>query len=170
MPRAWWAVRSNHPPRDVGVAAALGGSGRSSAVLTWGACTLAVTTMVTAIVFGTNLDAFVSHPADYGWGWDAVVVTGSGYGDLDVETVGSDLDDRDDVEAWGAAAVDSGAVVEGRAVPAVLGRPEFTDVAPAAVEGRLPTGPDEIALGSGHRRRAGARGGRHHDRDLRPAR
>ena len=39
-PRAWWAVRSNHPPRDVGVTAALGGSGRSSAVLTWGACTI----------------------------------------------------------------------------------------------------------------------------------
>ncbi|MFI5044136.1 MAG: ABC transporter permease [Acidimicrobiales bacterium] len=146
-PRAWWAVRSNHPPRDVGIAAALGGSGRSSAVLTVAACVLAVTTMVTAIVFGTNLDDLASRPTEYGWNWDAVVVTGSGYGDLAVDAVRSDLDDRDDVEAWGGASVDSGAVIDGQAVPAVIGEPEFTDIAPAAIEGRLPNGPDEIALG-----------------------
>ena len=42
----------------------------------------------------------LATPRSYGWPWDVAVVTGFGYGDLDLETAQSLLEDDPNVESW----------------------------------------------------------------------
>ena len=46
---------------------------------------LVSTALVAAVVFGSSLTSFVETPRSYGWSWDLSVMTGGGYGDLDIE-------------------------------------------------------------------------------------
>ena len=187
---ARWSIRTSHPARDVGVGVALGRSGRTSSAVTVIGCVVAVITVVTAIVFGANLTRLVTHPAEYGWPWSAAVITGSGYGDLDLDRVAADLNGRDDVRAWAPLAMDSGALVDGKPVPTVFVGPGYDRIAPPIVEGRAPLTSREVALGRTTASELGVSigdevdlsspllaeasagdGGRHHDREpVRPVR
>lgn len=76
------APRGGPPEVAEGIRAALGGS-RGAHLLTAG-CGLAVVALLAAIVFGASLSRALSTPATYGWPWDLPVMTGAGYGDLDL--------------------------------------------------------------------------------------
>ena len=145
--RPWWTASTDRPTRDEGVRAALGGTGLFNSLVTVIGCTVAVATVLAAVVFGANLNRLVDTPSDYGWPFDAAVITGSGYGGTNMHAVRDDLDGRGDVRRWGVAATDSATVINGHSVPAVFAGPGFNSVAPPALEGRLPDGPHEIALG-----------------------
>ena len=48
---------------------------------------VAVTAVVTAVVFGASLHGLVTHPARYGWNWDVLIQAQGGYGSFLPEDV-----------------------------------------------------------------------------------
>ena len=42
---------------------------------------VAVTAVITAVVFGASLNGLVSHPVRYGWNWNVLIQSQGGYGD-----------------------------------------------------------------------------------------
>ena len=42
---------------------------------------VAVTAVITAVVFGASLNGVVSHPVRYGWNWNVLIQSQGGYGD-----------------------------------------------------------------------------------------
>jgi FtsX-like permease family len=76
------------------------------------------------------------------------VMTGFGYGDLDLEAVERALDGRDDVESWTVLGLTNIVSVDGEPVLSVIGRDERAGVDFSMVEGRLPRQAGEVALGS----------------------
>jgi hypothetical protein len=116
---------------------------------------VAMTAVVAAVVFGGNLRDLVDTPAQYGWNWDQLFVSQDGYGRLLVDRVHGVLDDDRDVAAWSMLAYDNGVHVDDLELP-VLGLDRGRgDVAPPAIEGRLPLDDGEIALGTGTLERLG---------------
>lgn len=135
--------RTGNVPLALGVRAAFR-SGGAAALL--GAAVLAVMTVLGSVVFSTNLSAVVSDPARFAWPYDAAAITGGGYGDANAHAVATTLD-RPEVESWGIAAVGA-ATVDGTALPFVAGRAGFDELRVPVVDGELPAGPDQLALGA----------------------
>ena len=42
---------------------------------------VAVTAVITAVIFGASLNGVVSHPVRYGWNWNVLIQSQGGYGD-----------------------------------------------------------------------------------------
>jgi ABC-type lipoprotein release transport system permease subunit len=113
---------------------------------------VAVAAVAGAFTFNTNLDRLVTTPRLYGWSWD--VATGVGFFPLP-EDVQAELVADPNV-AGVAAGQYGGLTIDGRPVDALAidqvgGAPVF----PTLLEGRAPSGPAEIVLGSRTLRRVG---------------
>jgi FtsX-like permease family len=132
------------PEMGEGVRAAL--SGRSW-VLVVGSGAIAVAVFVTVLVVATSLSALVRTPSAYGWSWDVAVVGNAGYGPLDLDEVAAVLDERDDVDGWTALSFTGDLAVEGRPLFSMVWDDRGGGDGPTVLEGELPAGDDEVALG-----------------------
>lgn len=110
----------------------------------------AVAAVGTALTFGANLDRFVDDPERYGWGWDVLVNLSleGPEGDIAIRdrSITADLLAVEDLEVT-AMAMDR-VVVGGRPLPAIGIAQLRGGAGPAITAGRMPDGPDELALGS----------------------
>ncbi|MEO5840733.1 MAG: FtsX-like permease family protein [Acidimicrobiales bacterium] len=138
------ASRISHVPMALGVRSAIGSTGDLALVA---GAIAAVAAVVASVIFSTNLSTLVAQPDRFGWPYDAAVVVGFGYGGADRERVAEALD-RPEVERWGVAALGN-ATIEDVTVPIVASRSGFADLPLPLVEGALPTGRDELVLGTG---------------------
>jgi hypothetical protein len=116
---------------------------------------VAMTAVVAAVVFGGNLRHLVDTPADYGWDWDEYLVSQDGYGALAPEVVRGVLDDEPGVEEWSMLAFGNGLPVDHLELPVLALQREKGDLGPTTIDGRLPHGGDEIAVGTETLRRLG---------------
>lgn len=109
--------------------------------------TLGVATLVAALIFGASLGHLLATPALYGQNWDAVLTT---YDEV-ITTDGLPVLE-DDARVAGLAVGDlaSGSrfVVEGRRVDGLVFDSVKGGIGPSILEGRVPTGDDEIVLGT----------------------
>ena len=133
------------PEVSEGVRAAYGGGGGSGLVV--GSAVVACTVFLAAIVFGTSLSSLVSTPSAYGWPWDVGSVGGFGYGGLDVAKMRADLDGERNVESWAGLGF-TAASLNREPTPTLIALGGSSDVDLGVVEGRLPTGAREVALGT----------------------
>lgn len=132
------------PSLVLGARAAVGSSG-SGALL--GAAVAAVSALLATAVFTTSLDTLVSDGERFGWPYDAAVMIGYGYGGADQAAIATTLE-RPEVRSWGLAALPLGVTVNGETLPVVAEQVGFDDLPVPVVEGRMPTGDDEIGLGA----------------------
>jgi hypothetical protein len=137
------AVRTGNVPLTLGVRAAVRGG---VAVALLGAMVTSVISVLGSAVFSTNLAGVIETPARFGWSYDAAAITGGGYGDAVVDAVAGALD-RPEVDRWGVAALGA-ATVEGEAVPFVAHRVGFDDLPLPVVEGTMPAGEEQVAVGT----------------------
>jgi hypothetical protein len=104
----------------------------------------AIATIAAALTFGASLDRMVTSPQRYGWNWDALVDTYEQNAPPDL--VASISHDRDlpsvTVGTRGSVAV------HGSAISTFGFRRLRGDAFPQATAGRVPSAPDEIALGA----------------------
>ena len=107
---------------------------------------LSIVMVVGTLTFGANLVHLVTTPSLYGQTWQAAI--GSQFNPLPAGVIRSSMHNRAGVEAWTTA--DFGTVdVVGSHVPAIgLSRGVGPLVGPTLVTGRLPTRPNEVALGA----------------------
>jgi hypothetical protein len=134
------------PMRGLGVRAALQGRDAVPAVI--GVAT-AVAAVVATLLFAVAIGQVVQQPARYGWGFDYVYLGNYGYDGIPLDTVRSDLD-RPEVEAWSGAVLSGNLTINGETVPSLAGREGFEQVVAdlPVLDGRLPTGADELAVGT----------------------
>ena len=138
------AFASGRPALIEGVRAGVGGRG---ARLVMGSGAVAATTVVLALSFGANLSSLVSTPAKYGWPWDVASIGGYGYGGLDLTRIGSSLEAHPSVTGWTGLGMDTGVSIDGDPVMALVALNGTPGRRLTVAEGRLPSGPDEVALG-----------------------
>ena len=106
---------------------------------------LAITMVVGTLVFGANLVHLVTTPQLYGQTWQASIDTQ--FQPIPVSFIRSSLHDRAGVVAWTPGNFGTIDVMDSH-IPAIgLSRGGGPLVGPTLVAGRLPTRPDEIALG-----------------------
>lgn len=143
------AFRTGRVPLALGVRAALPaatGTGAGAGALLLGAVA-AVAAVVGSLLFSANVGALVGTPARYGWPFDAAAIIGYGYGGADEDAIARTLD-RPEVRRWGVAALPGEVTVDGRSLPGLAARTGFDAFPIPVVDGRLPTGDGEIALGA----------------------
>jgi hypothetical protein len=139
-------LASSRPEVGEGLRAAHSGYRGAGFVMASGGVAAAV--LLVAVVFGASLGSTVSTPAAYGWMWDLGTLSSAGYGPTDVAAAAEELDGRDDVASWTALGFTNQVTIDGDPVLAVMGLDRTSRVDLPLVDGRLPSGPDEVALGS----------------------
>ena len=107
----------------------------------------AVTAVVTAVVFNASLAGLVSHPARYGWNWDVVIQTQSGYGSFNPGAMSRVIDGQPAVAGWSEFSFTQ-LSVDGRVVPALGIRRDLGSVQPPTASGRPLSGTGQIELGA----------------------
>jgi hypothetical protein len=110
------------------------------------AAAAAVGALTLAAVFGASLLRLVRDPAAYGVTWDVRV--GNFADPRGAELAAGKLAGNPAVAAYRGLVTGVGSSVDGRSVPLLSFSPGKGSLGPAVVEGREPTGPDEIALGA----------------------
>ena len=136
-------TRRLRPAAALGVSAATTGPA-AGVVLVGGVVAVGIVAATT--VFAGNVSTLLTQPARYGWPYDAAVVIGFGYGGGN-EAVIEEALDRPEVERWGGASL--GALsLDGLTVGGVAALSETHALAPPVLEGRLPAGVDEVAVGA----------------------
>ena len=143
------AAKSGMPaPAVAGIRLALEpGRGRSavpvrSALL---ATALAVVIVVATLVFGSSLDALVSHPRLYGWNWDYALQARNN-GPIPPQTRAA-LDDDPDVAASSGIILQQLIHVDGLLVPAITQVPNASP-APPILSGHAIDGRNQMVLGT----------------------
>lgn len=136
--------RSGRPELTEGIRAAFASRGSGLVIASGG---VAAAVLLAAVVFGTSLSSMVSTPASYGWPWDAAVMGGFGYGRQDLDALQKTMADRSDVRSWSLLGFGT-FTVDGRSALGMvgLGPPAHLDL--TVTRGRLPSGPQEVALGA----------------------
>jgi ABC-type lipoprotein release transport system permease subunit len=144
------ALRGGVPPAAV---AGLGfglhsGDGRNAVPVRSSITSIAigVAALVVAVIFGASLSHLLATPHLYGWTWDVEV--GDGWGPDASEGLAASLEGNESVAAvaQGTTAVID---VEGRtSVLAITMDDVAGRIEPAVAEGRAPTGPEEVLLGT----------------------
>jgi hypothetical protein len=115
---------------------------------------VAVTAVITAVVFGASLNGLVSHPVRYGWNWNVLIQSEGGFGDWYGYNMGKLMDAQHGVRGWSTFGFTQVAI-DGQSVP-VLGIATYGDlVEPPTVSGRHLDGPDQIELGETSLRQLG---------------
>ncbi len=106
---------------------------------------LAITVVVGTLTFGANLVRLVTTPQLYGQTWQAAIDTQ--FQTIPTSFIRASVDHRAGVVAWSSGDIGTVDVMDSH-IPAIgLSRGSGPVVGPALVTGRLPTAPDEIALG-----------------------
>jgi ABC-type lipoprotein release transport system permease subunit len=151
------AARAGFPPTAVaGVRMALErGRGRTAVPVGATICgvLLAVATIVTAISFGASVDHLLSTPRLYGLNWDAEVGDSLG---PDLSRRGIPALERDrDIAAFSAGTFQE-ASIDGTLTPMMAMDHVRGSIGPSAIDGRLPTAPDELLLATKTMARVGA--------------
>jgi hypothetical protein len=145
----WKAARtvSAHlqPPAATGVRFALGGGRRIAARSAIASAVVAFVAVAAAVTFATSLSRLVREPALFGWNFDAAVVSGSGYDNLDEDVVRDILGRDSAVETW--SGVYFGADAVGNVDVPLLGMQPNSAVRPPLVAGRFIEADDEIVVG-----------------------
>jgi hypothetical protein len=138
------------PAISTGVGAALdgrrGGTGLAAVI----GCLVATAAAAAAIVFGASLADLVDDPREYGWPWDAAIITGAGYGDTEVDVVEDRLaqsDVRDDVVDHAFFGFDPSLVIEGEPVPTMFAVDGRGAAELPLAEGRMPDEVGEAVIG-----------------------
>jgi hypothetical protein len=108
---------------------------------------VAVAVATAAVVFGVSLSGLVATPHFYGWSWDVAVMTGFGYGDLDLEAAVAALNGNPDVEDYAVLGFVNELSLGDEPVLSVLGLDRRSDLDLTVLDGRLPAAADEVALG-----------------------
>ena len=128
--------------RGVGSSQASGAPTRSTLV----GSAVALVAVAAAVTFGASLAELSDQPARYGWSADLALTAGSGYDTIVLDEAARLADGDDRVEALTVAGYTDveldGRFVPTMAVTALRGEPLVT-----VLEGRLPAGPGEVALG-----------------------
>jgi hypothetical protein len=103
----------------------------------------ALATISAALTFGANLDRFVGTPSRWGWTWDAMLEEAQPLAPGSVERV---VQDR---AFTGVSAGTRGEVViSGQPITSYGLEQLRGDVGPVATKGRLPSAPNEVAMGA----------------------
>jgi hypothetical protein len=147
---ASWLARSGLPlPMVLGARQALEpGRGRTAVPTrsTLVALMGAVLVLVTAVVFAGNLRDLEADTSRFGWNSDAVAISGSGY-DAFIPRRATPWF-RENGVARLRYATTGRVVVDGSGVAAVALAAGSDDLGPTVIDGRAPSGPREVALGS----------------------
>jgi hypothetical protein len=106
---------------------------------------LSVTVVAASLTFGDSLDTLVSHPALYGWNWNYLVESNSGYGDIPQAQIAPMLDSDPDVSGWTGVYFGS-LLFDGQAVPVLGGTPKAS-VAPPLLAGHSVEAANQVVLG-----------------------
>ena len=109
---------------------------------------IAVTAVVSAVVFGASLAGLTSHPVRYGWNWNVVIQAEGGYGSLNPAIVDRVMRHQPAIRAWSEFAFTQMSV-DGRMTPVMGVQPRVGTVEPPTTSGRPLTGKDQIELGAG---------------------
>lgn len=145
--RARTAVDHLPPPVAIGLRHAVGGGGGSSiaarsAIIS---AVAAATAVIAAVTFAASLTRLVRVPQMYGWNFDAAIVSGNGYDNLDEHRLGQILNDDPVVGSW--SGVHFGATSVGDVVVPLLGMRADSTVRPTLIEGRFIEGEQDVVLG-----------------------
>lgn len=143
------ALRAGHVPLALGVRAAMpnGAGGRASSGAVLGGAVAAIAAVVASAVFSVNLSGLVGSGERFGWPFDVAAIVNFGFGGAD-ETLVADALDRDDVAAWGLAALPGEVTYNSEAIPTLGALTGFDHFRTTVVAGRYPSGADEVALGT----------------------
>jgi ABC-type lipoprotein release transport system permease subunit len=111
-----------------------------------GGVMIAIAAVTASVTFGASLQHLVHEPRRYGWNWDAALLAGTGYDNMDTATAHRVLDRDPNVTEWSGAYFGSTSV-DGVGVP-VLGMQPGTPVIPTLLSGRAIRDAHEIVLGA----------------------
>lgn len=136
------------PIPAVGIRHAVGGGQHDGVPTrsTLAACTVSVVAMASALTFGASVSHLIEGPAGYGWAADLAISSGGGYDELQLA----------EADAAAAAPHVTGLTIAGFG-PLQVGAERVNAIGIEAIEGpalvttvggRLPIGPDEVALGA----------------------
>jgi hypothetical protein len=106
---------------------------------------VAVTALVGAVTFGASLGSLVGEPRLYGWDWDAVVLSGNGYDNLEPAATDAALGDQDSIETRAGAYFGSDSVDD--VDTPLLGMSPGAPLSPPITAGRALAGANEVVLG-----------------------
>jgi hypothetical protein len=137
---------TNRPVLDEGIRGAFAGNRGAGIVVATGG--LAAGLLLVAVVFATSLSHVLATPASYGWPWDVGAMLGYGYGGVNSELVDDTLSGHDEVERWTGLGVTNSVTLNEKPIVSMLGFDETSSVDLALVDGRLPTGDAEVAIGA----------------------
>jgi hypothetical protein len=141
------------PSRVAGVRSALAGDGRGAGIVpTIAGVTLALTAVITALTYQEGLDRLLAEPVRYGWRWDEVIDAGDESIEPELIAAVSDDPHVDGVSVGYRSLL----VRDGEAVQLFAFDRTHGDAYPVILEGREPSGSDEIALGAQTLDRLGA--------------
>jgi FtsX-like permease family len=108
---------------------------------------VAVTAVITAVVFGASLNSLVSHPARYGWNWNVLIQSQGGYGDWYGFNMNKLMAAQPGLEGWSTFAFTQ-LPIDGQSVPVLGIATHGAVVEPPTVSGRRLDGPNQIELGA----------------------
>ena len=154
------AARTGDVPLALGVHAAVRGRNRRGTGLLLGAAVVAIAVGTSAFIYSANLISLVSQPVRYGWTYDIGATINSGFQGADADQIAPTLD-RPEVAGWGIAATAYTATVAGVKLPAIADMGGLADLGLPMVDGVLPQGDHEVALGSISAERLGVSVGDH---------
>ena len=127
-------------------------SGVSSVGATIFGLVAAVAMVGASLIFGASLGRLVTTPARYGWNWGVLIDTyEENASPALIQRASADHDLAALTVGWRGSVAVRGRAVQAFGFDAVRGR-----ALPQIIEGRFPTGPDEIAVGAQTLRAAGA--------------
>jgi ABC-type lipoprotein release transport system permease subunit len=107
---------------------------------------VAVTAVITAVVFGASLNGVISHPVRYGWNWSVLIQSEGGYGDWYGFNMDKLMGAQPGVRGWSTFAFTQ-LPVDGQSIPVLGIATHGAAVGPPTVTGRSLDGPDDIQLG-----------------------
>ena len=107
---------------------------------------VATVVLIAALAFGASLTRLSDTPRLQGWNWDFAV--GNPHSDDVSATAIPQLRSDRFVGAFSATAYSTGLKLDGKQAETVLGMDPIGEIAPPVLDGRLPNGNGEIALGT----------------------
>ena len=143
------ATAFSTPIATMGLRASLapGGDARATPVrAALGGLSVAVAAVAATVTFGANLDDLVETPAEYGWGWDAMVALPSEDWETPPQVFEERAASQPELSGWSLLTVDQISLDDQR-VPAVGIEYREGDVGPTILAGRRPESDGEVVLG-----------------------
>jgi ABC-type antimicrobial peptide transport system permease subunit len=107
---------------------------------------VALAALTGAVTFGASMHRLVHEPRLFGWNWDAALLSGDGYDNMNLTTAHNVLDPDPHIAAWSGAYFGDDAI-DGMKVP-VLAMASGSVVVPTLLQGRSTRDSDEIVLGA----------------------